>query len=165
MRALGAASPRPSRVLDLGCGTGAAGAAWALEAGGCAVAGLDRSGWAVDEARWTLRALGLSGSVRKGDVLAAEAQPGDAVIAAFTVNELPAEARERLRDKLLAAAGAGSSRARGGAPGSPRAGLVAGLGRRRSPGAAAARTSGASAKSGRRWSRSSTARRGSIIAS
>ena len=42
-------------------------------------------------------------------MLAAEARPGDAVIAAFTVNELPAEARERLRDQLLAAAAAGSS--------------------------------------------------------
>lgn len=108
VRALGAASKRPARVLDLGCGTGAAGAAWALEAGGCSVAGVDRSGWAVDEARWTLRTLGLAGSARKGDVLGVEARPGDAVIAAFTVNELADAERGRLRDRLLAAADAGS---------------------------------------------------------
>jgi SAM-dependent methyltransferase len=109
VRALGAAHPRPPRMLDLGCGTGSAGAAWALEAGGCAVAGVDRSGWAVDEARWTLRALGLPGSARRGDVLTVEALPGDAVIAAFTVNELADAPRDRLRDSLLAAADAGSS--------------------------------------------------------
>src|SRR5258706_15663669 len=33
VRALGAASPAPSRIVDLGCGTGASGAAWAIEAG------------------------------------------------------------------------------------------------------------------------------------
>src|SRR5882762_8320301 len=50
--ALGAARPGPRRILDLGCGTGSAGAAWALLAGGsCEVSGVDRSGWAVDEAR------------------------------------------------------------------------------------------------------------------
>jgi hypothetical protein len=108
VRALGAAAPRPPRVLDLGCGTGAAGAAWALEAGGCSVAGVDRSGWAVDESRWTLGTLGLPGSARKGDVLGVEVRPGDAVIAAYSVNELPDVERERFRDSLLAAAGAGS---------------------------------------------------------
>jgi methylase of polypeptide subunit release factors len=32
VRALRAADPAPARVVDLGCGTGAAGAAWALAA-------------------------------------------------------------------------------------------------------------------------------------
>jgi hypothetical protein len=109
VRALGAASPPPRRVWDLGCGTGAAGAAWALESGGAAVQGLDRSGWAVDEARWTLRRLGLPGTARKADVLAAEPAAGEAVIAAYAVNEQTEVGRGRLRDRLLAASAAGSS--------------------------------------------------------
>src|SRR5207237_9115195 len=40
-------------IVDLGCGTGAAGAAWAVAAGGSrAVSGIDRPPWAVGEARW-----------------------------------------------------------------------------------------------------------------
>src|SRR4051794_3864334 len=50
VRALDAAQPVPSTILDLGCGTGAAGAAWAVEAGGApAVTGIDRHPWAVEE--------------------------------------------------------------------------------------------------------------------
>jgi SAM-dependent methyltransferase len=109
VRALGAAVPRPGRVVDLGCGTGAAGAAWALEGGRVAVDGFDRSGWAAGEARWTLGCLGLPGTARHADVRAApRAGPGDAVLAAFTVNELPDRARDELRDRLLRAAEAGA---------------------------------------------------------
>jgi SAM-dependent methyltransferase len=109
VRALGAASPRPGRVIDLGCGTGAAGAAWALQAGGATVEGVDRSGWAVDEARWTLARLGVRGELRRGDVLTTPLPDGrGAVLAAFTVNELSETDRERLRERLLAAAQAGA---------------------------------------------------------
>jgi SAM-dependent methyltransferase len=108
VQALGAAAPPPARILDLGCGTGAAGAAWALEAGRASVAGVDLSGWAVDESRWTLARLGVPGAARKGDLLTADVPPGDAVIAAYSANELPEDDRPRLRDRLLAAAGAGS---------------------------------------------------------
>jgi hypothetical protein len=109
VRALGAGSPSVSRVVDLGCGTGAAGAAFALECARAVVAGHHRSGWAVDEARWTLAQLGLPGTARKGDVLALpEPGRGDAVVAAYTVNELPEAARERLLERLLAAAAAGA---------------------------------------------------------
>lgn len=109
VRALDAASPRPGRVIDLGCGTGAAGAAWALEARGATVEGVDRSGWAVDEARWTLARLGVRGETRRGDVLSTPLPGGnDAFLAAFTVNELADAARDRLRDRLLAAAEAGA---------------------------------------------------------
>jgi hypothetical protein len=108
VRALGAGAPPPARVLDLGCGTGVAGAAWALEAGRSVVDGVDRSGWAVDETRWTLRRLGVRGEARRADLLAVKPRPDDAVVAAYSVNELSEPARERLRDGLLAAAGAGS---------------------------------------------------------
>src|SRR5262245_20270757 len=67
VRSLGAARPAPSPILDLGCGTGAGGAAWALEAGGGAsVSAVDTSAWAIDEARFTLRALGVRGKLLRG---------------------------------------------------------------------------------------------------
>src|SRR5437870_2225177 len=67
IRALdGTTEPAPSRIVDIGCGTGAAGAAWAVAAGGSPViAGVDRHPWAIDEARWTYRALGLKGTARQ----------------------------------------------------------------------------------------------------
>ena len=105
VRALGAADPAPDAILDLGCGTGAAGAAWAaLAAGPCQVRGVDRSGWAVDEARWNYRQLGVRGRAVRGD-LDAFRLPGrrSGIVAAFTVNELDDETRRRLLDRLLSA--------------------------------------------------------------
>src|SRR5262249_8977543 len=59
---LDADARRIERVIDLGCGTGAAGSAWALACERPAtVAGVDRHPWAVDEANWTYRQLGLRG--------------------------------------------------------------------------------------------------------
>ena len=109
VRALGAAAPPPERLLDLGCGTGVAGAAWALEAGRRPlVEAVDSSGWALQEARWTLGRLGLRGKTVRGDALsAALPTPPAGVIAAFTVNELEDEARARLLARLLEAAAAG----------------------------------------------------------
>src|SRR5262245_45216565 len=47
-------------ILDLGCGTGAAGAAWATACSqGVGVQGVDRHPWAVEEARETYRLFGL----------------------------------------------------------------------------------------------------------
>ena len=109
VRALGAASAPLRQVTDIGCGTGAAGAAWALEAGRCAVEGIDRSGWAVDETRWTLARLGLRGETRRGDAqTSALPGAGGAVLAAFTVNELGETEREVLRGRLLEAGGRGA---------------------------------------------------------
>jgi SAM-dependent methyltransferase len=100
VRAVGANAPRLGTILDLGCGTGAAGAAWALETG-ARVEGLDRSGWAVDETRWTLSRLRVPGTARKGTAGGAPlpAPPG-AVVAAFAVNELDDSERARLLTAL-----------------------------------------------------------------
>jgi SAM-dependent methyltransferase len=101
----GAVAPPPSSVLDIGCGTGVAGAAWAFACGGSpAVTGIDRHPWAVDEARWTYRMLGLKGSARQGDV---ERLPrldrGTAAIAAYVLNELSSEKRQRALEQLFTA--------------------------------------------------------------
>jgi hypothetical protein len=96
-------SRRIARLLDLGCGTGAAGAAWILECGGATVHGVDRHPWAVAEANWTYRTLSLGGHASQVDVdnAAIRGGPGHAILAAYTVNELPAPARDALLPRLL----------------------------------------------------------------
>lgn len=107
VRALSAAEPPLAEILDLGCGTGAAGAAWALEAR-CPLHGVDRNGWAVEEARWTLKSLRLQGQARTGELERAPLPgPGGAVLAAFAVNELEPNARGRLLRRLLDGASRG----------------------------------------------------------
>ena len=100
-----AVTPSPSSVLDVGCGTGAAGAAWAVACGGTPpVTGIDRHPWAVDEARWTYRMLQLKGSARQGDVgRLPRLDRGSAAIAAYVLNELSADTRERVLEQLFAA--------------------------------------------------------------
>lgn len=89
-----------STVTDLGCGTGASGAAWAAA---CArpprVVGIDKNPWALGEAAATYRAFGLAAKTRKAE--AHHEIGGDAVLAAFTVNELPDASRDALLLKLL----------------------------------------------------------------
>ncbi|HEX4824772.1 MAG TPA: methyltransferase domain-containing protein [Candidatus Polarisedimenticolaceae bacterium] len=103
-------SGEPKRIVDLGCGTGVAGAAWALAAKGApAVSGADTSGWAVTEATWNARALGVHASFKRGDLTAVKVGAvGEGVIAAYAINELPDAVRETMRERLLAAAKAGS---------------------------------------------------------
>jgi len=63
----GAARKAPT-LIDLGCGTGASGVAWAraLPAAPHVVA-IDRHPWAVGEATATYRAFGLAATVRRGE--------------------------------------------------------------------------------------------------
>jgi protein-L-isoaspartate O-methyltransferase len=109
VRALGIADPPPHAILDLGCGTGVAGAAWALAAGGTpAVTGLDRHPWAVQEAKWTYQTLGLRGQARQGDASRLPAlRAGSAVVAAYVLNEMGEPARLELEQRLIGAAGQG----------------------------------------------------------
>jgi Methyltransferase domain len=111
-----------STIVDLGCGTGAAGAAWALEAGATTIRGFDRHPWAVDEANQTYRQLRLDGRAQQRDIASigagigagigtASGQSRDALritpqsglIAAYAANELAAPGREALLSWLLAA--------------------------------------------------------------
>jgi hypothetical protein len=99
--ALGARDP--DTVVDLGCGSGAAGAAWARA---CArtpsVLGIDRHPWAVQEARWTYAQLGLDGRTRQGDVARFRPPHGrTGIVAAYVLNELADEARTTLVDTLI----------------------------------------------------------------
>jgi len=103
--------PAPRAVtVDLGCGTGAAGAAWAVATDGHRIIGLDRHAWAVPEARWTYSQFGLVGRVyRKDAVELPHGRPGTAIVVAYLLNELADEPRARLERRLLAAAGRGAS--------------------------------------------------------
>lgn len=102
VRALQATSPAPESIVDLGCGTGAGGAAWAIATGSTAtITGIDRHPWAVVEARWTLAQLGLKGHVKQGDIDRLRAsRPNEFAIAAYTLNELSDEARKRVEEQL-----------------------------------------------------------------
>jgi hypothetical protein len=103
VRSLGL-DPPPAGIVDLGSGTGAAGAAWALAARAAPpLLCIDRHPWAVAETRWTLGQLGLRGRAQQGDVARPYAtRSGTGVIAAYTLNELSDEDRSRVEDRLLA---------------------------------------------------------------
>lgn len=117
------------RVLDLGCGTGSAGAAFVVQGSrftvqGCRftdhgspvqgsqlrVQGVDRNAWAVAEANWTYRTLGVQGRAATGTIQKTplHAGPGSAVLAAYAVNELPDADRDGLLPRLLDARRSGS---------------------------------------------------------
>ena len=106
VRAIQADMPSaPAEILDIGCGTGVAGAAWAIECGGARVTGIDRHPWAVAEANWTYRETGVSGRALQADAarvkLRSDRRAG--IVAAYTINELPEPTRAALLPRLLEA--------------------------------------------------------------
>jgi hypothetical protein len=110
VRALALDVPEGGRVVDVGCGTGAAGAAWALTAGGVPLLGIDRNAWAAREAAWSWDVLRLDGRAVRGDLDRLRLPRGrHGIVAAFTANELPPPTRTRLRDRLLEAAAHGDA--------------------------------------------------------
>jgi SAM-dependent methyltransferase len=110
VRALGADAVAPATILDLGCGTGTAGAAWAVAAGrSSALVGIERHPWAAEEARWTYRQLGLTGQVRRGDLTRVpRVREPAAIIAAWVLNELADAVRARVEQQLIDATGRGT---------------------------------------------------------
>lgn len=102
--ALPGATDGPAMLVDLGCGTGAAGVAWATSrATGSSVLGIDRHPWAVAEASRTYRDFGLTARTRQGDIAKTTwPKPPASILAAFAVNELPDAARAALLRHLIA---------------------------------------------------------------
>jgi hypothetical protein len=104
LRALDAQARPLHTIHDLGCGTGVAGAAWALA---CdrqpSVVGIDRSAWAAAEASWTYRELGVRGRAKSGDAVRGypHAAADTAILLAYTVNELPDDQRALLLEKVI----------------------------------------------------------------
>ena len=100
------------RVLDLGCGTGAAGAAAAATVAALGadtepptVVGLDRSGYVLAEARHTYAHFGLAAQTLRGQLPAAvpQAGAGDLLVFGWSVNELGDRARRELGDLVVRA--------------------------------------------------------------
>lgn len=109
VRALGARVSENSAILDIGCGTGVAGAAWALEMDRRPeLIGVDRHPWALRECKWTYRKLGLRGVTKSVDLGRLRIPARTAIIAAFTINELDPAVRDRLHDEFLNAARKGA---------------------------------------------------------
>ena len=106
VRVLRLAETPVRHLFDLGCGAGAAGAAWATElVPPPTVTGLDAHPWALAEAAFTYRACGLRGNTSRGDA-ARLALPRhvEGVVAGWVLNELSNEAREQVKRELLRAA-------------------------------------------------------------
>ena len=114
-----ATSSAPSRLFDLGCGTGVVSAAWALALPvRPEIVGLDVYPWALTEARWNWQQLGARGRVRREDMLRAcerlqrpsrERLDDAAVVAGWSVNEISNMDRERLLPILLELADRGAA--------------------------------------------------------
>ncbi len=102
-------------IIDLGCGTGVAGAAWAHTLPSSPVVhGVDASGWAIAEARWNWKSLNVGGRVRRGDLIDAVSRiptksvRDTGIIAAWSVNELTPPETARLLPMLRALANRGA---------------------------------------------------------
>ncbi|HEX8029910.1 MAG TPA: class I SAM-dependent methyltransferase [Vicinamibacterales bacterium] len=92
--------PRPGIVVDLGCGTGVAGAAIATAVTPpLRVFAVDTHPWTLDEARFTYKAFGISADVRRAHAAKTRFPSGTSIaVAAFVVNEL----KDADRAELLA---------------------------------------------------------------
>jgi hypothetical protein len=99
-----------THLADWGCGTGAAGAAWATSlAAPPHITAIDTHPWAVSEAAATYDAFGLSADVRRGDVSRARVPASvDALIAGWVMNEVSDDTRRTLLPRFLDLAARGT---------------------------------------------------------
>src|SRR5262245_2640413 len=99
-----------TRVVDLGAGSGAVGAALALAAGRAEVLAFDRSAWALGEARHTFASFGLQGRTRRAELPAGlpRLSPVDLVAAGWLLNEGGPGLREALARGFTRALQAGA---------------------------------------------------------
>jgi trans-aconitate methyltransferase len=98
-----------TRLVDLGCGTGAAGAAWAHALTPTPqVVGVDRHPWALAETALAYRDFGVQGRTIQSD-LGRVALPKErcGLLAAYSLNELADDTRNALMRRLLDRAAAG----------------------------------------------------------
>jgi hypothetical protein len=104
VRGVAAGAAAYDTLVDLGCGTGSAGAAWSLaRAPHAAILGVDTQAWALGEAARLYRALAVPGrTVRTGIEHLRWPRGRLGIVAAFTVNELVPAARARLQTALAA---------------------------------------------------------------
>lgn len=112
------AATGPLAIVDVGCGTGAAGAAWAVHAGpGATLSAYDSHPWAVDETRATMQAFGLRGEAKRGAIggerglrpwADGRGAQTRALVLSYVVNELGDDDRKDLLPALLAAASRGA---------------------------------------------------------
>jgi SAM-dependent methyltransferase len=108
--ALGAAPGAISTILDLGCGAGAAGAAWGSRLHASKVIGVDSHPWAVREAALAYRAFGLDARMHRAHAARFPIpRNADAIVAGWLINEVDEASRAILREQLLAAARAGKA--------------------------------------------------------
>jgi hypothetical protein len=105
-----ATSPPFDRVIDLGCGTGTAGAAVALECS-ATIDGYDLNPWAVGEANWTYTSLGVRGRASVANIRSVRIKPSARalILAAYSVNELPSDLQGELLQRVLDAHAKGAS--------------------------------------------------------
>jgi hypothetical protein len=102
VRAAGLTQPVDA-IVDLGCGTGAAGAAWASVLDVTPeIIGVDRQGWMLEEAATTYRHFDAAARLVRAPTVEVRWPRGKyAVVAAYTVNELDTVEREHLLERLL----------------------------------------------------------------
>jgi len=110
---LGGPPARVRTIIDAGCGTGVASAAWAsLGTAPVGIHGIDLNTWALDEARETWRALDFTGRGRRGDFVAeldrltvSRSTPAESaglgIILGWSLNELDANARLRAERAIV----------------------------------------------------------------
>ena len=97
------------RVIDLGCGTGATGAAAARMLDCADVVAIDRSGFALSEARHTYAAFGLLSHTKRAQLPSATPRPapGEVWVLGWAVNELDDRSRNALGERIVRAIEAG----------------------------------------------------------
>jgi len=93
------------RVVDLGCGTGATGAAAARMLDCADVVAIDRSGFALSEARHTYAAFGLLSHTKRAQLPGAAPRPvpGELWVLGWAVNELDDRSRNALGERVVRA--------------------------------------------------------------
>ena len=98
-------------ILDLGCGAGAAGAAWAAAMPSLPdITGVDAHPWAVAEAAMTYRLFGLRADTRRGDAgQMSFPRQADGIVAGWMLNELSTASRASVQEHMLEAAARGAT--------------------------------------------------------